>query len=187
MSFGDAFLLAAAMPPELRRAAFYLGHADYFQGTVKGVLARAMATIPVDAGRQLTRALQLGAAGLRLGRVLVIFPEGERTFNGRQRGFKPGTALLVRHTGVPVVPVAINGAFEAWGRDRSFPRRGQVKITFGEPIDFRPTFTDDSNADRERITRTLEKTIAAMSGDDRLDDRPSTAAAAPSPVTSAVV
>jgi len=162
VSFGDAFLVGAALPERVRRDVFFLGFAGQLQGWLRSVAARVLRVIPVDPGRRLTRALQLGAAGLRLGRILMIFPEGERTFDGRLREFKPGTALLIRATGVPAIPVAIHGAYECWGRDRKRPRPGKVRIVFGPPIEFDTDPNEDSEAEIARITRTLQGRIGEM-------------------------
>jgi 1-acyl-sn-glycerol-3-phosphate acyltransferase len=36
---------------------------------------------------------------------------------------------------VPLVPVAIEGAFQAWPRQRRFPRPGTIEVVFGPPLD----------------------------------------------------
>ena len=162
VSFGDAFLVAAALPARTRRDVFYLGYSGQLQGWLRGLLARAVDVIPVDTGRRLTHALRLGAAGLRLGRILMIFPEGERSVDGRLRPFKPGPALLIRHARTAAVPVAIVGAHEVWGRDRRLPRRGRVTVAFGPPIDFGADLGDDADADHDRITRTLRELVAEL-------------------------
>ena len=76
--------------------------------------------MPVDPDANLVRAMQAGAFGLRHGRVLVLFPEGERSPDGTPRTFKKGAAILSTHLGVPIVPVAIRGVFEMWPRGKGF-------------------------------------------------------------------
>jgi 1-acyl-sn-glycerol-3-phosphate acyltransferase len=57
------------------------------------------------------------------GRALLIFPEGERTWDGKMQELKPGVTLLIRRVqNLTVVPVAIAGAFEAWPRFRRLPK-----------------------------------------------------------------
>ena len=162
VSYGDPFFVGAALPNRVQRDVFFLGYAGHLSGWLRGILARALHVIPVDAGRHLTEALKLGAAGLRMGRILMIFPEGERTVDGRLREFKSGTAVLVRQTRVPAVPVAILGAHEIWGRHSQPVRRGTVTVVFGPKIDFAPDFGEDSEADHARITRVLREKIAEL-------------------------
>jgi 1-acyl-sn-glycerol-3-phosphate acyltransferase len=78
------------------------------------------------------RAIEL----LREGEVVLIFPEGARTPDGRLHEFKRGVSVLLRRSRCPVVPVAIAGAYEAWPRHRALPRViGQrVSVRIGEPI-----------------------------------------------------
>jgi 1-acyl-sn-glycerol-3-phosphate acyltransferase len=58
--------------------------------------------------------LRVAAEQLRHGGGLVIFPEGGRTQTGALMRFKPGAVLLAVESGVPVVPVTIIGAYEAY-------------------------------------------------------------------------
>ena len=54
--------------------------------------------------------------------------------NTRVAGLKPGFSVLVKRTGVPLLPVAIEGAFAAWPRWQLFPRMGVIQVQFGPPI-----------------------------------------------------
>ena len=87
--------------------------------------------------------MQAGAFGLAHGKVLVLFPEGERAIDGTVKKFKKGAPILAQHMRVPIVPVAIKGVFELWPRGRSFNwrllrwwSRHRVKIVIGAPMSF---------------------------------------------------
>jgi long-chain acyl-CoA synthetase len=162
VSFADPAFIYAALPWEVSRDACYLGWSGYFHRGFGGWAARRLRIIPVDVGGNLLRALQLGRACLTLDRALVVFPEGERTLDGRLGEFKKGTALLVRHSGAPVVPAALVGAHRVWPRGKSFPRPARVTLAFGRPIDFRERFTQDEEADVEEINRELRESIASL-------------------------
>ncbi|HLW64936.1 MAG TPA: lysophospholipid acyltransferase family protein [Gemmataceae bacterium] len=57
------------------------------------------------------------------GRAVLIFPEGERTWDGKMQELKPGVTLLIRRVPrLTVVPAAMAGAFDAWPRFRRLPR-----------------------------------------------------------------
>ena len=64
---------------------------------------------------------------LKLGKNLVIFPEGARTHDGKMQAFKKTFAILSKELNVPILPVRIEGAFEAM--PRSTKRLGKNKIT----------------------------------------------------------
>ena len=100
-----------------------------------------MNVVPVDPDASLVPAMQAGGFGLRHGRVLVLFPEGERSIDGTVKAFKKGASILSLHLSAPIVPVAIDGAYEIWARNRTIAwsalrpwRRAPVAIHFGPPL-----------------------------------------------------
>jgi 1-acyl-sn-glycerol-3-phosphate acyltransferase len=97
--------------------------------------------VPVDPDANLVPAMKAGAFGLTHGRILMLFPEGERSIDGTVKRFKKGATILSRHLEVPIVPVAIHGVFELWPRNRSFNwrllrpwSRHVTRVAFGRPM-----------------------------------------------------
>ena len=133
-SYLDGFLIIAALPKRVIDPIFILGYEDYWRGPVMGFLARMARIVPVDADAFLVQALQIGALGLRNRKVLLVFPEGTRTIDGKLGEFKKGSAILACELDIPVVPVGLKGAYEAWPRGGSF-RRHRVDIIVGEALD----------------------------------------------------
>ena len=78
--------------------------------------------------------MRAGAYGLRQKRVLVLFPEGERSIDGPPKTFKKGAAILAIHTQCPVVPVALEGFHEAWPRGERFRSLSNLKVRFLDPV-----------------------------------------------------
>ncbi|OYW21946.1 MAG: hypothetical protein B7Z55_05225, partial [Planctomycetales bacterium 12-60-4] len=66
---------------------------------------------------------------------LTMQLEGTRTLDRQVGEFKPGFLALMRRTKVPVIPVGIAGAFEAYPKGRPFPFPGKVRVVFGEAFD----------------------------------------------------
>ena len=138
--FLDMFLLAGALPWHVFRRMFFVGASEYYATPARQRVARAVHVIPVDPDANLVRAMQAGAFGLRNGKVLVLFPEGERTVDGEIKTFKKGAAILSLYLCAPIVPVAIRGSFEFWPRARGFqwrrclPGQGRIRIAIGAPI-----------------------------------------------------
>ena len=93
-SYLDPFLLVACLPYRIVRQMFFVGASEYFESPVLKWLARQINLLPVDPDASLVSAMQAGAAGLRHGRILVLFPEGERSIDGTVRNFKKGAAIL---------------------------------------------------------------------------------------------
>jgi long-chain acyl-CoA synthetase len=129
------------LPLGVLRQLFYVGAPEYFESSLTSWLARRFNIVPVDPDANLLAGLQAGAFGLRHGKVLVVFPEGERSIDGGVKVFRRGAALLAEHLDVPIVPVAIDGMFDIWPRMRPLDWRlllpwsgHHVRIRFGEPI-----------------------------------------------------
>ncbi|HEY2839798.1 MAG TPA: lysophospholipid acyltransferase family protein [Pirellulales bacterium] len=83
----------------------------------------------------------LGLSGLKetLRRVkqeemVVIFPEGTRSPDGEVAPLKPGFAALAKRVRAPLVPMGLDGAFQAWPRTRPYPRTGTIHVHIGRPI-----------------------------------------------------
>jgi long-chain acyl-CoA synthetase len=140
-SYLDPFVLLSALPLRIARQLFFVGATEYFERPLTRWLAQQVSLVPVDPDAGLVSAMQAGAFGLRQGRILVLFPEGERSIDGTVKRFKKGAAILSRHLQVPIAPVAITGLFEIWPRNRALawrrllPGAGtRVRITFGPPI-----------------------------------------------------
>lgn len=142
-SFLDAMLMCGGLPFSVYKQLFYVGAVEYFSTPLTRWFARTINLVPVDADSNLVPAMQAGAFGLKHGKVLVLFPEGERSVDGTVKKFKKGAPILAQHLQVPIVPVAIKGVYELWPRGRGinwslvWPWSGhRVKITFGKPMMF---------------------------------------------------
>ena len=147
-SYVDAFMLVGALPFRAFREMFFVGAAEYFQSPLMRWLARTLNVVPIDPDSNLVGAMQAGAYGLRLGKVLVLFPEGERSIDGTVKAFRKGAAILSRHLQAPIVPVAIDGAWDIWARGRPFNWRAllpwratRARLEFGAPLT-QPADTD---------------------------------------------
>ncbi|HLO27465.1 MAG TPA: AMP-binding protein, partial [Geobacteraceae bacterium] len=67
---------------------------------------------------------------------ILIFPEGERSQDGRLLPFKLGLGVMVHELGIPVVPARIRGLEKVLPRGAFLPKRGKVTVTFGAPLRF---------------------------------------------------
>ncbi len=129
----DPFLLGGVLPRNVLRDAFFVGFTGYFgrgAGRLPSLLFRVQ---PISADPGLLPGIRAALAGLRAGRVLCIYPEGERTWRGDLQPFRRGVAWLARASGAHVVPSAIVGAYRAWPRGWPFVPH-PVRILFGPEI-----------------------------------------------------
>jgi len=134
LSYVDVFVLISVLPFRIHKKVFFLGYSEYFANWYTRFLARLANIVPVDPDAHLLRAMRMGAVGLRQNRILCIFPEGGRSFDGKLQEFKKGTAILSREVGVVMVPVGIRGTYEVWPRNSMRIRPGKVEIRIGKPL-----------------------------------------------------
>ena len=130
-SFLDGFILAYAVPGPLRHRLFSLGYSGYFDVPVVRDLLKLIRVIPVDSARNVVAAMQVSSFILRHGQFLAIFPEGFRTPTGEVGQFKKGVAILARELEVKLVPVYIQGSYEAWPPGVTLPRPRPIRVVFG--------------------------------------------------------
>ena len=133
-SYLDPFLVCSAYPRAILANIFHVGASMFFTNAIMARLARLINVIPIDPDVQLLRAMRASAAGLRVGKVLNIYPEGQRSFDGQLLEFKKGAAILASELNVPIVPVAIDGVYLAWPRNSWRFHFAKVKLRFGDPI-----------------------------------------------------
>ena len=141
-SYIDPFLVCATYPRYVLENTFHVGASMYFSSAVMAQLARLINVVPIDPDIQLLRAMRAGAAGLRAGKILNIYPEGQRSFDGKLHEFKKGAAILATELNLPIVPVALDGPYRIWPRKSWRIRFAKVRITFGAPIDVRTIASD---------------------------------------------
>jgi long-chain acyl-CoA synthetase len=132
-SFIDGPLIVSQLPRAVIDKIVILGYSDYWQSTLTRAVARFLSVVSIDSNINLVRAMQVGAAALRRGDALLVFPEGARSIDGRVMEFKKGAAILACALDVPIVPTGIRGSFESWPRGGTF-RLSPIEITFGVPL-----------------------------------------------------
>ncbi len=71
---------------------------------------------------------------LHAGRLSVVFPEGTRSVDGTMLPFERGVWLLIKRGGAPILPVGIEGTFDAWPKGSGPRRKGRIMANVGAPI-----------------------------------------------------
>ena len=135
------------------RALTFLARASLFKSPLFGGLISRVNAIPIRDGEGDIRAIRDIIERLKKGEAVVIFPEGSRTFDGAMEPFRDGASLIIRKANCPVIPVAVEGAFDAWPRIEGAPTLGRrVMVMYGNPIP-PEEFNKDIN---DRIEREID-------------------------------
>ena len=160
-SFVDGVILSSLLPWAAFREIFFVGTSDIFGQGFMRTLARWMRVLVVDPDANLIPAMRAGAFGLRHGRVLILFPEGERSIDGTPKTFKKGAAILSIHLQAPIVPVAIEGFHDAWPRGKRFQKFAALRVQFGDPI-YPPSESQASEVEYAKLIEELKGRVVAM-------------------------
>jgi long-chain acyl-CoA synthetase len=168
-SYLDPPILAGVLPPRVFDKLFAVGTSEIFGKGLMMRLARSLRVVVVDPDANLIPALRAGAYGLRQGRPLMLYPEGERSIDGTPRTFRKGAAILSIHMQVPIVPLAIEGFHDAWPRNQAFQRFTPLKMVFGDPI-LPPPESEASDEAYEKLTAELKARVVGMWEELRKED-----------------
>jgi len=160
-SYLDPLVLASVMPSEVFDKLFAVGTSEIFGEGFMLRLARSLRIMVVDPDANLIPAMRAGAYGLRQRRALILYPEGERSIDGTPRVFKKGAAILSIHMQAPIVPVAIEGFYEAWPRNKPFHGFAPLKMKFGDPI-IPPPESEASEEAYEKLTAELRSRVVGI-------------------------
>ena len=157
----DGVVLGVAVP---RPIAFLVMPRVYRATPLHPPLHRQIGSIPVNLERPDPGAIKRVLRALDAGRVVGIFPEGPFSREGRLVPGQPGAALIALRAGVPIVPAAIEGTYEALRARRFYvPRRRPLSVRFGAPLIFdRSRHRPIARAEREEVTRRIMSEIAAL-------------------------
>lgn len=113
-------------------------------------------TIPVERATGDVGAIKRVLQALHEDRVIVLFPEGTRSLDGRLQKPKAGVGMMACKSGVPVVPCRVYGSFAAFSKGSSIPHFGTpITVVFGPPISAREY--DDPGAGKARYETAAQR------------------------------
>src|SRR5205807_4449529 len=122
----------------------------------------------IDPSRAAISSLAFGAAVLKDGQNVIWYPEGQRSLTGELQPFKPGIGVLLHEYRVPVVPVFLQGTYQALPPGRILPHLEQITVRFGPPLDPRRLEQEaEGDEPHERIARALHDHVAELSENGR--------------------
>jgi 1-acyl-sn-glycerol-3-phosphate acyltransferase len=146
-SFLDPLLIGLGTRRHLR----YLARKTLFKHPLLAWLIRMLNAVPIDHEGVGKEGLRTILGQLDLGQAVVVFPEGERTSDGRMQALRPGIHLLIKRTQAPIIPIGVAGAYGAWPRWRAYPVPaplfwpcpgserwpGAIAVSIGRPLEAR--------------------------------------------------
>jgi len=102
------------------------------------------------------RALAYTGQLVNRGYCPIVFPEGLRTPDGVLHTFRPGIGMMAIRLRTPVIPIRLSGLYEIYSVHDSWPRRGRVHVSIGEPLLF------GANISYEEAARRVQEAILLL-------------------------
>ncbi|MDF7824170.1 AMP-binding protein [Pontiellaceae bacterium B12227] len=134
-SYFDGLFVSMFLEKTRIKRTFFFAKEKHVRNRISRGFADRFNILVVDIDNDVKGSIQTLAEVLRSGRSIIIFPEGTRSRTGELGEFRKTFAILSKELNVPVVPVAIDGAFEALPRGRYIPKVGQkIDVHFLEPV-----------------------------------------------------
>lgn len=159
-SFVDPPFIGIALDEQIH----YLARKSLFDHPIAGAILRSWNSIPVDQSRPDMTSLKIVIRRLREGHKVLVFPEGERSFDGKLLPGLPGIGLIVAKSGVPVIPVRLFGTHDALPRNGKVIHPAEITVVCGRPWHCDPTqYQCEGKELYQRISDDIMKRIAELS------------------------
>nr|WP_307774939.1 AMP-binding protein [uncultured Cetobacterium sp.] len=133
-SFLDGFIFQQALDNKILNDTYFLAKVAHFDGGVMKYFGENSNIMLIDINKNLVETLQCAATALRMGKNIVIFPEGTRSRDGEMREFKKFYAILAKELKADIVPFGIRGAYELFPAQKKLPKSGTVEIKFFDKV-----------------------------------------------------
>ena len=155
-SYFDIPCIFVAIPQPIR----FMAKVSLFKIPIFGWSIGRAGFIPIDRKNRRTavKSFELAVERIRKGNTVVVFPEEGRSRERTMREFQRGGFLLALRSGLPILPVAIDGTFDVYSANAWKVTPGPVTVRVGTPI---PT-EGLTVRDKERLLNESRAQILSM-------------------------
>jgi long-chain acyl-CoA synthetase len=155
----DAFLVLSSLDKKTLNETYSYAKKDHVKSRVRQFLAKRTNVIVMDLTKELKESIHKMAEVVKLGKKILIFPEGTRTTTGTLGEFKKTYAILSTELNIPIVPVALSGGFEAMSSGKKRIKFGsKISVAFLPPVSPNGLTPDQLNSTiKNQILDTIER------------------------------
>jgi 1-acyl-sn-glycerol-3-phosphate acyltransferase len=155
----DIFALLSCLPVQFR----WIAKKELFAIPILGWAMGAANYISIDRSgrRRALESIERAARKIKGGVSVVIFPEGTRSRDGSIQPFKRGGFTLALKSGVPIIPITINGSRDVMPRDSMRVRPGEIRVSVDGAIQTTPFSLRERNVLMEKVRETIERNLTA--------------------------
>ncbi len=129
-SFLDPILMASASPRQM----YFLAKDELFKGFFFPLLLRSLNAMPIKREGVSPLIFRRVNKLIGEGNALLLFPEGTRSKSGKIGKGKTGVSLISYASSSPVIPVFIEGSFNALPPGAKMITPVKIKVKFGKPL-----------------------------------------------------
>jgi len=158
-SFLDPILIGVG----LARQVNFMARMSLFKNRLFAFLIRSLNAFPLKRGMVDPAALRHAVQLLKDGEMLLLFPEGTRTFTGQIAAVRPGFLSILKRTRAALIPAVIEGAYQAWPRDRKLFGFHRIRVIFGASMGY----PEHGGQDLREICLTVKKRLEELQADVR--------------------
>lgn len=159
VSLPDPVIIGSAVNRELH----FMARHDAFRIPGLRWLITALNAYPVHRGEADRTALKHTLSLLKMGKAVLIFPEGTRSVDGVLGKPLGGASFIVYRANVPIIPVFLKGSEQMMPRNAKWLRPANLSVTFGPPIDFTEILKiADKREAQRRIGEQIMKSISNL-------------------------
>jgi 1-acyl-sn-glycerol-3-phosphate acyltransferase len=97
---------------------------------------------------------------LQTGHMVMLFPEGTRTTDGKLQPAQAGAGFIAAKAQVPILPTRVFGTYEAWPKGQILPRYHPLRVTIGKP--FLPPADAKTKEDYEALANRMMQEIGKL-------------------------
>ena len=126
----DPFLVLSYLDKKILKNTYSYAKKEHVRSSIRKYLAHRTNVIVMDLSRELKESILKMAEVVKLGKNILIFPEGTRTVSGEMGTFKKTYALISTELNIPIVPISISGAFYGDTNDKMRVRRTKITVEF---------------------------------------------------------
>jgi long-chain acyl-CoA synthetase len=142
---------------------YFVGFGSIFNHPLLAWAVRFHRLIPIDANINLAEALRVCQYVLKQGKILVYFPEGQRSADGTIKEFRKGIGILLKESKAKTMPIYLNGAYNVWPRTRKIPIPARVEVKIGNTLELKE-LCFSSKEEYSRVAENLRKKTLGLTG-----------------------
>jgi 1-acyl-sn-glycerol-3-phosphate acyltransferase len=156
-SYLDPFIVGVP----LHRRITFLAKKGLFKGLL-GWWVRNVGAIPVDREDVSTSTLRKVLNKLKQKKIVVIFPEGTRSRDGKLQPFKKGIGLIVKKSKAVVIPAYLKGIAKIKPKGVKFPNPVKCTTYYGPPVDLSDLLNKKGSDTYQAIADRIYNAVAEL-------------------------